>query len=357
MAEYLWVDGRKPTPGIRSKTRILDIESGKRFEDFAVANLPVWGFDGSSTEQASGGDSDCVLRPIAFWYDPLRNTGNETFPHLIVLNEVEHPDGRMHTSNTRARLRELAAKFADQEFWFGIEQEYTLFKGHLPLGFADGLPEPQGKYYCGAGADRIFGRDIAEDHMKACLKANVLFTGINAEVMPGQWEYQIGTGGPLAVADNLIFARWLCTRIGEKYGVGVSIDPKPATGDWNGAGCHTNFSNKAMRESASVFQEIIAKFEAKHKDHVEVYGADIEKRLTGLHETCDVNTFKAGVSDRGASIRIPWHVHKAGKGYLEDRRPNSNMDPYLVLARIMETISGSSSATMEQSIETPQTSF
>ncbi len=338
MAEYLWLDGAKPTAGIRSKTKILDIEPGTTFQQFTVEQLPVWGFDGSSTEQATGDNSDCVLKPVAFWYDPLRNNGNEAFPHIIVLNEVEEASGEMHATNTRAGLRAAAEKYAALDFWFGIEQEYTLFKGNVPLGFTEGVPEPQGKYYCGVGADRIHGREIAEEHMAACLKAGVTFTGINAEVMPGQWEYQIGTAGPLTVADNLIFARWLCARIAEEYGIVVSIDPKPAIGDWNGAGCHTNFSTNAMRESTEAFQAILKKMEANHQQHIAVYGAEIEKRLTGLHETCDVNTFKHGLSDRGASIRIPWHVNKAGKGYLEDRRPNSNIDPYVVLARIMETV-------------------
>ncbi len=327
LAEYLWIDGHKPTADIRSKTKILDSEIRE------LADLPVWGFDGSSTEQADGHTSDCVLQPVAFWPDPIRGA-----PHVIVLNEVELPDGRMHPSNSRARLRELAGVLAGEGFWFGLEQEYTLFKGKTPLGFMEGMPEPQGKYYCGVGAGKIVGRELVEEHLTACLQAGILMAGINAEVMPGQWEFQIGTGGPLEVADNMIVARWLLHRLGEKQGITVSLEPKPALGDWNGAGCHTNFSTRAMREDSSIFPAIISKMEMLHKEHIAVYGAGIEKRLTGKHETCDVNTFRSGVSDRGASVRIPWQVHKLGKGYLEDRRPCANIDPYVVLSRIMETV-------------------
>ena len=336
MAEYLWIDGAKPTPNIRSKTKILDIPTGIRFEDFVP---PVWGFDGSSTEQAEGSSSDCVLKPIKWCKDPIRTTEMVGFPHIIVLNEVYLPSGEPHSSNTRAALKELSMKFAAEEFWFGIEQEYTLFKDGRVLGFPEnGFPEEQGKYYCGVGADRIYGREIVEDHMKACLDAGLLFAGINAEVMPGQWEYQIGAGNPLLVSDDLIISRWLLHRIAEEYGVVVSLEPKPVKGDWNGAGAHTNFSTKATRESADSFQAILRKMEAKHAEHVAIYGDKIEERLTGLHETCDMSTFKYGVSDRGASIRIPWHVNKDGKGYLEDRRPCANVDPYKLTAKIMDTV-------------------
>ena len=340
MAEYIWLDGKKPTPSLRSKTKILEIGPDTKFERYSLSNIPVWGFDGSSTEQAAGNNSDCVLKPVAFFYDPLRNNGAETFPHLLVLNQVFIPQGEPHPSNTRINLEQLVEEHQNDEFWFGIEQEYTFFKDGRPLGFpASGEPEPQGKYYCGIGADRAFGREIVEEHMQACLQANLLFAGINAEVMPGQWEYQIGSGAPLQVADHLIIARYLMERLAEKYGVVVSLSPKPKEdGDWNGAGAHTNFSTKAMREGLVSFEEIILKLKAKHQEHITIYGPEIEKRLTGKHETCDYRTFRSGISDRGASIRIPWQVHLAGKGYLEDRRPCANIDPYEVVAKIIKTI-------------------
>ncbi len=340
MAEYIWVDGKEPTPELRSKTKILAVKEGTPLEKIET---PVWGFDGSSTNQASGHDSDCVLKPVAHFYDPLRNEGSENVPHLLVLNQVYLPNDKPHPTNVRIKLEE-AVKHADgQDFWFGVEQEYTLFSGDRPLGFpkeTDYFPEAQGKYYCGVGADRAFGRPLVEKHMQACLKAGLLFDGINAEVMPGQWEYQIGPGKALNVADHLLVARWLLSRMGEEYGITISLNPKPMEGDWNGAGAHTNFSTRGMRDGTEKFEGVIAKLREHHGEHIIVYGKGIEKRLTGKHETCPYTEFRAGVSNRGASIRIPWKCALDKKGYLEDRRPCANMDPYTVFEKIIIAVSG-----------------
>jgi glutamine synthetase len=234
---------------------------------------------------------------------------------------------------------EVAGKFADQEPLFGIEQEYTLFKGSRPLGFPDqtGYPGPQGPYYCGVGADDIYGRPLVEAHLDACLAAGLSISGINAEVMPGQWEFQVGPLAPLEVADQLWVARWLLHRLGEDFGVSVTLDPKPVRGDWNGAGCHTNFSTKAMRESYDAVVQAAEALAKNADDHVAAYGHGIEERLTGHHETAHYSEFTYGVSDRGASVRIPWQVAAEGKGYIEDRRPNANMDPYVVTQMLIST--------------------
>jgi len=328
-AEYIWLDGVQPTPDLRSKTKILA----------EGAEPPDWGFDGSSTEQADGHSSDCVLKPVFTCPDPLRGGGD-----ILVLCEVYNADGSASSSNNRAAAVATAEKYADQEPLFGIEQEYTMMtlEGH-PAGFPDGgYPAPQGPYYCGAGADRVFGREIAEEHIDACLEAGLEFAGINAEVMPGQWEFQIGPAGLLEVGDHLHVARYLLHRIAEKYGVVISLEPKPMKGDWNGAGCHTNYSTKAMRADGGydVIIEACEKLGKNVDEHIANYGAGLEDRLTGLHETASFKEFKYGVSDRGASIRIPLHCKENGKGYLEDRRPCSNIDPYTVARLMVETTCG-----------------
>ncbi|MFJ8693663.1 glutamine synthetase [Streptomyces roseolilacinus] len=328
-AEYIWIDGTEPTAKLRSKTRILAAAVGD------VAELPVWGFDGSSTNQAEGRSSDCVLKPVHSCPDPIR--GGE---HILVLCEVLNTDMTPHPTNTRAQLVEVAEKYAAQEPIFGIEQEYTFFKGHRPLGFPEGgFPAPQGGYYCGVGADEIHGRDIVETHLDNCLAAGLGISGINAEVMPGQWEFQVGPLDPVTVADQLWIARWLLYRTAEDFEVSATLHPKPVKGDWNGAGAHTNFSTKAMREG---YDAIITACEAlgegsKPLDHVKNYGAGVDERLTGLHETAPWDQYSYGVSDRGASVRIPWQVEKDGKGYIEDRRPNANVDPYVVTRLMVDT--------------------
>jgi glutamine synthetase len=244
-----------------------------------------------------------------------------------------------HETNTRAFLRPIAEKFGDQEPLFGIEQEYTFFRDGRPLGFPpNGFPAPQAFYYCGVGADEVFGRDVVEAHLEACLDAGLGISGINAEVMPGQWEFQVGPVGPLEVSDELWLARWLLYRVAEEFDVSATLDPKPVKGDWNGAGAHTNFSTKAMREG---YDPIITACESLAEDpigHVKNYGFGIEARLTGLHETAPFNEYSYGVSNRGASVRIPWQVEVDKKGYIEDRRPNANMDPYVVTRLITETV-------------------
>jgi glutamine synthetase len=325
-AEYIWVDGTKPTAKLRSKTKIVD----------DGADPPIWGFDGSSTNQAPGDKSDCVLRPVASFPDPIRGGDNK-----LVMCEVLLVDMSPHPTNTRAACLEVAQAVSSDEYLFGLEQEYTFFSGSRPLGFPEaGYPAPQGGYYCGVGADEVFGRPIVEAHLEACLTAGIRISGINAEVMPGQWEFQVGPLGPLDVSDHLWVARWLLYRIGEGFGVAATLDPKPVRGDWNGAGCHTNFSTRAMRTSYQPNIDAAEALGKRHELHIANYGFGIEDRLTGLHETASYKEFFYGVSDRGASIRIPWQVEVDGKGYIEDRRPCANIDPYVVTRLIMESVSG-----------------
>jgi glutamine synthetase len=232
-----------------------------------------------------------------------------------------------------------AKKYAKHECWFGIEQEYTFFKDGRPYGFPiGGFPAPQGGYYCGVGADEIFGRPVVEKHLDNCLKAGLAISGINAEVMPGQWEFQVGPLAPLEVSDQLWVARWLLYRTAEDFNISATLDPKPVKGDWNGAGAHTNFSTNAMRDGYDAIIAAAESLSGRVKEHVSLYGHGIEDRLTGQHETAPYTEYSYGVSDRGASVRIPWQVEIDKKGYIEDRRPNANMDPYLVTRMITDTV-------------------
>ncbi|MBA2539862.1 MAG: glutamine synthetase beta-grasp domain-containing protein [Deltaproteobacteria bacterium] len=329
-AEYIWIDGQQPTAKLRSKTKIIDgpVKS--------LSELPDWGFDGSSTSQAEGHFSDCQLKPVKIVPDPLHGEHD-----LLVLCEVHNADGTVHATNTRAPLRVLSEKHEEHDTWFGIEQEYTFFNGNHPLGWPErGFPAPQGGYYCGVGSDEVFGRKVVEAHAAACIRAGLAICGTNAEVMPAQWEFQIGPLSPLEMGDQLWLGRWLLYRIGEDHGVSATLHPKPMKGDWNGAGAHTNISTKATRADGGikVIEAMCEKLRKRHAEHIQVYGASNEERLTGKHETCSIHQFRYGVSDRGASIRIPMAAANEGKGYFEDRRPAANMDPYQVCAILMETV-------------------
>ena len=336
--EYIWLDGYNPEQNIRSKTKILD---SKELEDgLKVENLPVWSFDGSSTKQAEGDNSDCLLQPVYMVKDTSREAG------YIVLCEVLNPDWTPHKSNTRHKLRELSKLGNKHNFWFAFEQEYVLTNVQdKPLGFPTiGYPDPQGEYYCGIGAGKVEGRDLVEEHLDICLDTGLDITGINAEVMIGQWEYQLMSKNTLKAADELIISRYLLLKLMERYQVVVNLTPKPVEGDWNGSGMHVNFSTKETREigGKKLFYDICESLGFYHKEHIDVYGANNDKRLTGLHETQSIDKFSFGVSDRGSSIRIPISTVKNNwKGYLEDRRPASNGDPYLILERLVRTVSES----------------
>ena len=355
LAEYIWLDGSQPTQQLRSKSRVLSLPEDR---PATVNDFPMWSYDGSSTYQADGSDSDLILMPVNFVEDSVRGEGN-----YLVLCEVLNGDGTPHASNYRAKLREMLANgAAAEEPWIGFEQEYTLLSNGRPLGFpADGYPAPQGPYYCSIGSENAFGRDLVEAHTDACLRAGVMLYGINAEVMPGQWEFQVGYRGmdgesadPLNVADHLYFARYLLVRLGEQFQVRVSFDPKPVNGDWNGAGAHTNFSTRAMRDKASglgAIRDAVARLSKRHDVHIANYGAGLANRLTGLHETCAIDEFRFGTADRGASIRVPRHVATSGYGYLEDRRPGANCDPYRVGLVLLQTICDDAGARAERERE------
>lgn len=336
LAEYVWVDAKGDT---RSKTRTLPAAKAE-----SVGALPKWNFDGSSTDQAPGDDSEVILRPCRIFNDPFRPR-SDGLKNILVMCDTLTPAGEPIPSNTRAIAMEAFEGKDNEEIWFGLEQEFTLFNldEKTPLGWpAGGMPSrPQGPYYCSVGPHNSFGRAITDAMYRACLYAGIEISGTNGEVMPGQQEYQVGPCVGIDAGDQLMMSRYILQRVCEDFQVYCTLHPKPIVeGDWNGAGMHTNVSTKSMREEGGleVIKSAIYKLGAKHQEHIEIYGEGNELRLTGKHETASINDFSFGVANRGASVRIGRDTEAEGKGYFEDRRPSSNADPYLVTGKIMATI-------------------
>merc|ERR1711981_654232 len=306
-------------------------------EPKAVSELPNWNFDGSSTDQAEGHNSDCYLIPCAMFRDPFRRD-----PNKLVMCEVRDFEMKPVASNKRASCAEAMKACEDQKPWFGLEQECTLLDlDGYPFGWPKGAyPAPQGPYYCGVGATKVYGRDIVEAHYRCCLYAGIKISGTNAEVMPSQWEFQVGPAIGMEGGDQLWMARFLMGQVAEDFHVNVSLDPKPMPGDWNGAGYHCNFSTEPMRVEGGikVINEACEALAKRHKYHITNYGEGNERRLTGRHETGHIDHFASGVANRGASIRIPRETEAQGYGSLEDRRPSSNCDPYTVTECMVRTI-------------------
>jgi len=336
--EYIWTDG---SSSIRSKTKymVIDRSKIKSPSDF-ISNIPEWSFDGSSTNQAKTENSDCILKPVKI---VPNTTSMNRFPSFIVLCEVLDSDGNAHETNTRSKLLDRVKETELDDMWFSVEQEFTMMNpfNNKPIGweeYSNDTPPPQGDYYCGVGFGSVEGRELIEQHALACIGSGITIAGTNAEVMLSQWEYQTEPKPAIEAADDLIISRFLLQRIGERMNVAISYDPKPVDGDWNGAGAHINFSTNHMRENADMdyMNLICSSMGAYHEKAIEVYGKGNERRLTGKHETSSIDKFTWGELDRTASIRIPLHtVQNEGKGYLEDRRPAANVDPYEAFSYLM----------------------
>ena len=337
LVEYVWLDGYTPEPTLRSKIRVSDGSSPGQ-----------WSFDGSSTRQAEGNFSDCILNPVKRYHGSNRND------KIFVLCEVLNPDGTPHESNDRSKLldsmyyttpngTEWPTPNGTEWPWFGFEQEYFIRQGHKKniLGFESNYStEKQGKYYCGVGG-LIVGRDLSDEHLEMCLKYGIGIEGTNAEVAVGQWEYQIFGRGAAVASDDLWMSRYFLFKLAEKYGYDIELHPKPLqTGDWNGSGLHTNFSTPIMRSTGGegYFNKIFKQFDKDKEIHIANYGSDNHLRLTGKFETQDIHKFTWGIADRGASIRIPTGTAENWRGYLEDRRPASNANPYKVTKVILDSM-------------------
>lgn len=328
IVDYVWIGGNSE---LRSKSRVL------YQANITLQDIPSWNYDGSSTNQADGESSEVFIFPKRLFKCPFRKGYG-----YIVMCDTYTPKMIPHETNTRSYAQSVFDKYANEESWYGLEQEYFMYNAatNLPLGFNQS--ETQGQFYCSVGSKNSFGRAISDEHMDACLYAGIKLSGTNAEVAPGQWEFQVGPVEGIDASDQLWIARYLLEKISEKYGIYIVYDPKPLSGDWNGSGCHTNFSTKSMREDGGyeVILGAMVKLSNKHKEHMKVYGENNDKRMSGLHETSKYDVFSFGVANRKVSVRIPSETAENKKGYFEDRRPASNMDPYIVTAKILETIMG-----------------
>lgn len=327
--EYVWIDNDFK---LRSKVKVMYNTEINNIED-----IPVWNYDGSSTGQAEGNDSEVIIYPRSMF------TSRHDIFHVLVLCDTYTPENTALLTNNREQANYIFNKKLEEEPWFGIEQEYFIIdpKTNKPLGFDEN--KKQGQYYCSVGAENAFGRKIAEEHLLECINYGVIVSGMNAEVAPGQWEYQVGPCVGIESGDHLWISRYILQKIAEKHNVVINFEPKPLSGDWNGSGCHTNYSTKKMREGTEnktgldYINEAIDKLSKKHNEHMDVYGSGNELRMTGQHETASYNVFSFGTANRGASVRIGNTNMRNQKGYFEDRRPSSNCDPYLVTSKIFET--------------------
>jgi glutamine synthetase len=334
LADYVWIGGNME---LRSKVLVLVL---KNLKIPKLADFPEWNYDGSSTGQASGSDSEVIIKPNSIYKCPFRKGDN-----VIVFCDTYLPNGQPHPTNNRYLAKQIFDKKIELYPWYGLEQEYFLMDRatRKPYG---GYEEPivQRQYYCSVGSRNAFGRKIADAHLDACLYAGLKISGINAEVAPGQWEFQIGPAVGIEAGDHLWIARYLLERITEDFGSNIYIEyhPKPIQ-EINGSGCHCNYSTNEMREGREEREGIefiydaIKKLEENHDAHMKVYGADNDQRMTGLHETSSYKKFTYGKANRGCSVRIGNKTVKDGQGYFEDRRPASNCDPYLVTSKIFET--------------------
>lgn len=326
IVEYIWIDA---FGNLRSKNKVYQKKPN------TIYDITPWNFDGSSTGHAETIESERFLKPVYLCNSPFRDNG------LLVLCAV-YEDFELSKpalcNNFEECSRVLLEKLENKP-WFGFEQEYFILKrektsiSKVPLGVKN-ITETnkQGQYYCSVGSDNAFGREIVEKHLDYCLKAGLCIYGTNAEVAPSQWEFQIGTVEGIEAAHQLWVSRYILLRIAEEFDVCIEFHPKPFE-TINGSGCHTNFSTEITRKDGGfeyMKNEIFPRLQEAHKEHIEKYGKDNEKRLTGIHETASINKFSWGVSSRGDSIRVGLETFKKGYGYFEDRRPASNCDPYLV---------------------------
>lgn len=326
VAEYVWIDGHGK---LRSKTRTLRT-SGRHL---SCEEIPIWNYDGSSTFQLSSDENtEIILKPCRAYTNPLRDIPKTN--NIIVLCDTYDINNKDIPTNTRYNANLIFDKGADKEPWFGLEQEYYMVPHFGQKNTSINLPED--KHYCGIGLDNT-QRQIAEQHLTACIRAGITISGLNAEVSESQWEFQIGPCEGIKAGDDLYIARYLLERIAEKYNYNIEYNPKPYS-DKSGSGCHVNFSTAETRDENGlvIINTYIERLINEHYNHMQNFGENNEHRLTGRHETSDYNIFTWGIGTRNTSVRIGNQTYNEKRGYFEDRRPGANIDPYIVTSQMFK---------------------
>jgi glutamine synthetase len=335
LVDYIWLGGNNE---IRTKARTIELSASVVVPK--LEHIPKWNYDGSSTGQApSEGDTEVTLVPVYIKYGPV--VVNKPFRNVIIaVCATYYADDKPLPNNHYEFANQVFSQHAEEEPWFGLEQEYFIMDKHTrqPIGMYDHINTPQGQFYCGVGALNCYGRQIVTQHYMECLNYGIKISGVNQEVAVGQWEFQIGPVVGIDIGHQMLIARFLLETTAERYDCYICYDPKPYP-DWNGSGCHINFSTKTMREYGgySAILSSMNKLADNHLKHIAVYGDDNDKRLTGKHETSGINKFTWGVGTRNTSVRVGNETYKNGCGYFEDRRPAANIDPYVTTAMIFKT--------------------
>ncbi|GJQ88142.1 hypothetical protein Trydic_g13147 [Trypoxylus dichotomus] len=330
--EYVWIDGTGEH--LRSKARTLEYIPDNHKE------VPPWGCDSNASMLPVPKETDVLLVPVAMYNDPFRRSNNK-----LVLCDTYEFDGKPLPTNNRKSCCEALNKVCDQEIMWGLEQQYMVMDmDERPYGWPVCLGEPRRHkgYYCAVGGDKVFARELSESHYRACLYAGVQIASTHPDAVPGQWEFQIGVSPGIKGPDDLWMARYILARISEEYGLYTCLHPKRFD-NMPGCSCHVNFSTKVTRKDngLSTLEGYMQKLSKRHEEHLRKYdpygGQQNKLRLTGKDGTSAVDNFTSGVGDKSLSVRITKETETKKKGYIEDRRPASNSDPYAVCDMVVRT--------------------
>ena len=324
--EYIWIDANNH---FRSKTRLITNSL-----IINLSSVPNWNYNGSSTGQTDSDNSEVTLIPVFLCPDPFRLQN-----HKLVYCITYH-DGKALENNYYNKAINIfdTVSVGFYKPWFGMEQEFFIMDkiSKMPVEYSKN--NKQGKYYCNIDECPKVERKIMEEFLSKAIDANLNICGINAEAAQGQWEFQIGPCLGIEIGNHMMIARYILCRVAHEHHCTIDFSPKPLGNDWNGSGCHINYSTFHTRSGnqdknqtgLDVIHDYIKSLEKVHHEMIQCYGKDNELRMTGHHETASISDFSHSVGGTTTSIRIGKNVEKNKYGYFEDRRPAANCDPYLV---------------------------